>query len=164
MVLNRKRMWIVTAFEIGLFMIGAVGTAKAGWPSGQWRTEPGAICTPFTIPIDASAAYCGYVSDLNNDVDAMDGFYNADIYADFHVSSTRNGGWTQVSACYQAYTGGSVVCGAASQEQDGITGAKDVWVSGFKNITGSRDGSDYYFVEIVTTETIDQIFGTAYGP
>lgn len=69
-----------------------------------------------------------------------------------------------MSACEQNFLGGSVVCGAASQESDGVTGAKDLWVSGFENVPGNEEAGDYYFLEIVTTQGIDTIYGAGYGP
>jgi len=164
MVLHLKRLRLITVLGIGLFMGSAATRAEAGpWPDGQSRSISGYMCTPFSIFVDSATAYCPYISDYDPIDPSMDGYWNGDIFVDFHVSSVR-GGWTQVSACRQPYWGGSIVCGAATQEQDGTTGAKDVWVSGLENVPGIDDGNDYLFVEIVTAQTVDEIYGASFGP
>ena len=136
---------------------------RAGWPGGgNPRTIPGALCTPFSVPIDASISYCPFISDYVPGADSFEGIYNGNVYADLHVSSTNGGGWTAVSICRQPYTGGAAYCSTAASEQDGTTGVEHLWGPGFATLYGVTVW-DYFYVEIDTTETVDQVYGVGYG-
>lgn len=157
---KQKRYLTILGVVIGF--VSTALTARAGWPSGDPRTIPGVLCTPFTIPIDASASYCPFISDYVSAGDSFEGIYNGSAYADVHVSSTKGGGWTTMSVCRQPYTGAAAYCATAASEQDGTTGVKHLWGPGFASLSGVT-AWDYFYVEITTTETVDQIYGVGYG-
>ncbi len=147
-------------------VIGFVGTAltvRAAWPSGgNPRTISGTLCTPFFSVIDSYASDCPFISDYVSAGDSFDAIYNGGAYADIHVASTNGGGWTAMSICRQPYTGGAASCSTAASEQDGTTGVEHLWGAGFATLSGATPW-DYYYVEITTTEAVDQIYGVGYG-
>jgi hypothetical protein len=167
---KRRPSWTAIAFAAGL-LCGSVD-GFAAWPSGSARTLPGEIgfgsntmitCTPFSIFVDSSTSDCAFVSDWNPDADSMWGGVDAYAYVDFHVSASGSGKWTSISACRQSWSGGAFACGGGAMESDGTPGIKNLGGFGFSSIPGTANENDYFFMEITTTETIDQIYGTAYG-
>ncbi len=151
------------ALALGACALCLANSANAGWPSGQDRTIAGQGCTPFTIrvdPYDTITSLCPYVSDYSPNADSYYALSNSIAYADYHVSSAGSGRATYVSACRQSWTGSAASCGSSGNTSG--TGFKDLGVNGFSYISGSTS-TDYYYVEIDTTETIDEILGVYYG-
>jgi hypothetical protein len=129
------------------------GDAAASWPSGGFRVISGKDCA-YVNAIDAEIFYCPFVSDS----DSYAGAENTGIYVDYHVS--WNGDGTVSSACRQSWTGSSVAC-ATGQWSSG-TGNKDVFIDGYSSASGSPDVYDSYYVEIVTFDTVDNVWGLSH--
>jgi hypothetical protein len=152
----------LAAVALATCVVGFAGAAHAGWPAGQLRTIAGQSCTPFTIPIDASESMCPFVSDYVSEGDSFLSLDNQTIYIDYLVTSSTPGKWTDISPCRQSWAGGAAVCGAGVTEMDGTTGFKDEGMSGFAGVAGT-DASDYYYVDVITTEWINNILGVYFG-
>jgi hypothetical protein len=164
MIRKTKRTTILAGIGVAFGLWTGVLSADAAWPSGEWRTLPGPSCTPFTVLVDSSDSYCPFVSDYISDADSFYAGNNGLVYVDFHVFSTRgSGNGTQAEACRQSYTGSAVACGADSSESDGTVGIKHLAIAGFDTIAGTANTSDYFYVHILTTEDVDQVYGVAYG-
>ena len=139
----------------GIALGGAV--AHAAWPVGSIRTIPGNTCV-FTLRIDQNDAQtitCPFI----NDSDTYAAILNETIWADYHVASS-NGGTTYVEPCRQSYTGGSAECTPGSSYVSG-NGPHDVRSSGFADLDGDSK-YDYYYTNLITTESIDVVYGIGY--
>lgn len=150
----KAKLLLVAAVVAVLGWFGA--QAEAAWPSGGLRVIGGKDCTQWFNFIDDWRAYCPFVSDS----DSYYGADNSSIYVDYQVSGHSSGDDTSLSACRQSWTGSAVGCGTPGGSNS--NGNQDVLIDGYGTVAGSPDVYDSFHVQVITTETVDNIWGLSH--